>query len=345
MPTSILKLEGQTVYFKSSEAMDELDSETVQLIVTSPPYWNVRDYGGEQLGFGQSYQEYVKSLNRVWNECIRVLKPNGKIAVNFQPLPINSKNSGFNRRVIKNIMHDVEKFMQESGLYLSSMFFWDKSEYINTVSWGSYPKPTNIYSNTSFEEIFIWVKPGNTRKIPKEILDRNLLSKEEWRHWAVRCIWDDISPVIKINSKGENRFGHSAPFPEDIPYRVIKMHTVEGELVLDPFLGSGTTLKMCRILNRKGIGYEINSKFRSLIENRIQEDWTPPSIEPQYKTIGTTTFGKILTDVIEETLAYLEDEKLIEKTPETLTPLKSRILKKLEKKYPRLLSKAFLKKV
>lgn len=345
LPTDEMKVDGQTVYFKSSENMKELESDSIQLVVTSPPYWNVRDYGGEQLGFGQSYKEYVESLNRVWSECLRVLKPNGKIAVNFQPLPISGSESGFNRRVIKNIMFDVESFMEENGLYLSGMHYWNKAEYVNNVSWGSYPKPTNIYSNTSFEQIFVWIKSGSTRKIPKEVLERNLLAKEEWRHWAVRCIWDDISPVIKINSKGKNRFGHSAPFPEDIPFRIVRMHTVEGEWVLDPFLGSGTTLKICRLLKRKGIGYEINTDYRSLITKRIQEEWMPPTIESQYKSIGVKTFGSIYEFIIDETLNFLQENPSIQKDSEVFDSMKLQILKKLVKKFPKSLTKAYIKKI
>lgn len=294
MKDFFFELEKQTIYFKSSENMEEIPDESVTLVLTSPPYWNVRDYGNEQIGFGQSYNEYINSLNKVWTECLRVLRPNGKISINVQPLPIASNLSGFNFRVIKNIMWDIENFFRKHDCFLSGMHYWDKSIYINNVSWGSYPRPTNIASNTSFEQIFTFVKRGKTRKIPKEIMENNFLNKNEWRHWAVRCIWDDISPVIKINQKGENKFGHGAPFPEDIPYRLIKMHTVEGETVLDPFLGSGTTLKIAKLLNRKGIGYELNPEYKSLIKNRIMEHWEPPEIEEGYHTIGLNSFMKCL---------------------------------------------------
>lgn len=305
MTTEQITIGKQKVFFKSAEQMNEIKSETITLVVTSPPYWNAKDYGQlEQIGFGQSYQQYIQSLNKVWNECIRVLQPNGKIAINVQPLPISSKHSGFGRRIIQNIIFDIEQFMREKGLFLSGMHYWDKAPYINNVSWGSYPKPTNIASNTSFEQIFVWVKKGKTRSINKELLEDNLLKKEEWRHWAVRCIWDDISPIIKINSSQKNIFGHPAPFPEDIPYRLIKMHTVEGEKVLDPFLGSGTTLKVCRLLKRKGIGYEINPDYRKLIKKRINENWEPPEIEKGYLTIGNNSLKKVIKDIIDETWKF-----------------------------------------
>lgn len=328
--SSQLKVGNQTVFFESSENMNNIKSESVTLVVTSPPYWDVKDYGDKQIGFGQSYEEYINSLNSVWKECIRVLQPNGKIAINVQPLPIDSKHSGFGRRIISNIMSDIEHFFRKEDFYLSGMHYWDKAPYISNVSWGSYPKPTNIASNTSFEQIFVFVKPGKTRKVDPDIMGSSILSKEEWRHFAVRCIWDDISPVIKINSKGENRFGHCAPFPEDIPYRLIKMHTAIGETVLDPFLGSGTTLKVCRILNRKGIGYETNRGYRNLIIERIQEEWDIPTIERQYKTFGSSLFYEIISSVYNQ----------INNDP-TITL--DEIIKILHRQFPKKLTKSWIK--
>ena len=293
------EIENQTVFFGSSEKMEEIPDESVTLVVTSPPYWNVRNYGKEQIGFGQTYEEYIAALNRVWTECLRVLQPNGKISINVQPLPIPSEESGYGFRTIRDIMFDIQKFFFENDCFLSGMHFWDKSVYVNNVSWGSYPKPTNIASNTSFEQIYTFVKRGPTRKVNKDLVERSLLTKDEWRHWAVRCIWDDISPVIKINQKGQNKFGHGAPYPEDIPYRIIRMHTVEGETVLDPFLGSGTTLKVCRITRRKGIGFEINPEYEQLIKSRILEEWTVPVIEDGYQTIGMNSLASIIKITVE----------------------------------------------
>ncbi|TFH31146.1 MAG: site-specific DNA-methyltransferase [Promethearchaeota archaeon] len=332
---NMIQVANQTVYFQSAEKMSMLPDESVTLVVTSPPYWNVRDYGSEQIGFGQNYQEYISALNRVWTECLRVLQPNGKICINVQPLPIASADSGFNFRVIQNIMHDIEAFFRQNNCFLSGMHYWDKAPFINTVSWGSYPRTTNIASNTSFEQIFTFVKAGKTRKVSKEIMEQSFLGKEEWRHWAVRCIWDDITPIIKINPKGENHFGHSAPFPEDIPYRLIKMHSTVGEIVVDPFLGSGTTLKLARILNRRGIGFEINHEYRNLIHDRILEEWNIPPIETGYKTLGFETLTHIIQLSIEfaqNNQTGLSQEQLFQKilddlyTEKTITAIQKKRL-------------------
>jgi DNA modification methylase len=311
-----MEINGQSVYFTSSESMDDVESDSVTLVVTSPPYWNVRDYGGDQIGFGQSYREYIDAMNRVWSECLRVLQPNGKIAIDVQPLPVPGETSGFGFRAIIDIMHDIESFFLCHDCFLSGMNFWNKAAYVNNVSWGSYPKPTNIATNTSFEQIYTFVKRGETRKVPKDIIERNLLSKDEWRHWAVRHTWDDIHPVMKISANGENRFGHGAPFPEDIPYRLIKMHTVEGEIVIDPFLGSGTTLKVTRLTKRKGIGYEINPDYESRITTRIAEDWMPPAIDEGYATLGYSAIVRSIDDALdsssfEETIIRMKDEGVI----------------------------------
>ncbi|UYP44099.1 hypothetical protein NEF87_000384 [Candidatus Lokiarchaeum ossiferum] len=330
--------------------MDEIEDETVTLVVTSPPYWDVRDYGSDQIGFQQSYKDYILALNRVWKECVRVLQPNGKIAINLQPLPISSQKSGYGRRVIKDIMNDVENFMFDQGLFLSGMIFWDKAPYINNVSWGSYPKPSNIATNTAFEQIYTFVKPGKTRPLNKHLVNQSLLSKDEWRHWAVRMVWDDISPVIKINQHKENLFGHSAPYPEDIPYRLIRMHTLKNELVVDPFLGSGTTLKMTRLTQRRGIGYEINGAYANLIKDRIMEEWTTPYIDSQYKTFSSRNISKIIQESINTSLNFLEKCKIgSEKTYDQKKNEEERrlILKAVLKtlRHQKILSQANIKKI
>lgn len=293
----MLRVGDQTVHFKSSEDMSEVPDESVTLVVTSPPYWNAKNYraGEGEIGYGQGYEDYVASLNRVWEECARVLQPNGKIAINLQPLPVSGDVTGIGRRSIKNIMFDAEAFFRSAGFFLYGMTIWDKSRYVNSVAWGSYPKPSNIATNTSYEQIYVFVKPGATRDLPQgEAMESSKLTKHEWRHWAVDPIWQDVSPVIKVNSSGENTLGHAAPFPEDIPYRMIKMHTCVGETVLDPFAGSGTTLKMCRLTGRAGIGYELNQDFEPMIRERILSEWEPPPIHPMYFPTNNASVAEMI---------------------------------------------------
>ena len=130
---------GQKVYLTDANLISEyIELESVQLVVTSPPYWNVKDYGDPaQIGFGQSYRTFVKSLDSVWEKCVRVLKPNGKIAVIIQPIPVSSKQTGLGRSSILNIMTDVQSTMKKLGLDLSNIFIWYKRKYNNQRIFGS----------------------------------------------------------------------------------------------------------------------------------------------------------------------------------------------------------------
>lgn len=144
----------------------EIRENSIDLIVTSPPYWSAKDYGiPGQIGFNQSYENYLSDLNLVWKECKRVLHPNGKICINIQPLPVSKNVTKRERSSIKNIMKDVEIFMQEIGMQLSNIFIWDKRKYNNQRIFGSYPYPPNLYSHIAFEFIHVFRKKGKTRKV------------------------------------------------------------------------------------------------------------------------------------------------------------------------------------
>ncbi len=273
-------LEGQMVYLTdASNMLNYIKPETVQLVVTSPPYWNIKDYGNpEQIGFGQSYQKYSERLNNIWKNCSRVLKPNGKIAIVVQPIPVSSKQTGLNRSSIIDIMGDIQNYTKKLGLDLSNIFIWDKRKYNNQRIFGSYPFPPNFFSHLAFEFIYVFRKPDKKKqKRSEDIKERSKLSVQEWTGWCFNSIWD-IPPKIKINSKGTNILGHIAPFPEEIPYRLIKLFSFVEDFVLDPFLGSGTTLQLCRITKRKGIGFEIVKSYEDLIRRKIKEEWKPMNL-------------------------------------------------------------------
>ena len=261
----------------STQELPKMQSESFRLVVTSPPYWNAKNYGEEQIGFGQSYSQYVNSLNNVWKECIRLLMPNGKIAIDIQPLPISTSQTGIGRSSIADIMNDVVDFMQDNGMHISNLFIWDKRKYNNQRIFGSYPFPPNLYSHVAFEFIYVFRKPGDPPKVSPEIKEKSKLSLKEWEHWCFNSIWD-IPPVIKISSKGE-LVGHLAPFPLEIPRRLIRLFTFVGDKVLDPFLGSGTTLAACKLENRAGVGVEIQRQYEPMIKAFLERPRSPPSIE------------------------------------------------------------------
>jgi len=245
-----------------SRKMIEIDNNSVDLVVTSPPYWHIKDYGAEgQIGYGQSLHEYLKDLYRVWKECYRVLKPGRRLCINI--------GDQFARSIIygryKVIPLHAEFIAQceDIGFDYMGSIIWQKKTTMNTTGganvMGSYPYPPNGMVEIDYEFILIFKKPGKSLKVPEKIKEESKLSKEEWKeyfygHWYFG---------------GARQIEHEAMFPEELPKRLIKMYTFIGDTVLDPFLGSGTTVKAALNLKRNAIGYEINEKFLDIIKEKI----------------------------------------------------------------------------
>ena len=245
-----------------SRKMVELEDSSVQLIVTSPPYWHIKDYGTEnQIGYGQTLHEYLKDLYRVWKECYRVLEPGRRLVINIGDQFARSVIYG--RYKIIPLHAEVIAQCEEIGFDYMGSIIWQKKTTMNTTGgatvMGSYPYPPNGMVEIDYEHILIFKKPGKSKKVPKEIKEKSKLTKEEWKtyfsgHW---------------NFGGARQVGHEAMFPEELPRRIIKMFSFVGETVLDPFLGSGTTVKVALELNRNAVGYEINESFADVIKEKV----------------------------------------------------------------------------
>jgi len=242
--------------------MIEIKNNSIDLVITSPPYWHIKDYGVPgQIGYGQSLHEYLKDLYRVWKECYRVLKPGRRLCINI--------GDQFARSIIygryKVIPLHAEFIAQceDIGFDYMGSIIWQKKTTMNTTGganvMGSYPYPPNGMIEIDYEFILIFKKPGKSEKIPKEIKEKSKLTKEEWKeyfygHWYFG---------------GAKQIEHEAMFPEELPKRLIKMYTFIGDTILDPFLGSGTTVKEALNLRRNAIGYEINEKFLEIIKEKL----------------------------------------------------------------------------
>ena len=240
--------------------MVELEDSTVDLVVTSPPYWHIKNYDAEgQIGFGQSLHEYLKSLYTVWKECYRVLKQGSRLCINIGDQFLRSVVYG--RYKIAPLHSEFIIQCERIGFDYMGSIIWQKKTTMNTTGgasvMGSYPFPPNGLVEIDYEFILIFKKQGN-RSVSPDLKEKSKLTKEEWKeyfygHW---------------NFNGERQVGHEAMFPEELPRRIIKMFSFVGDTVLDPFLGSGTTSKVSLELNRNSIGYEINSNFLSLIREK-----------------------------------------------------------------------------
>lgn len=301
------------VYYKSSENMNEIENETIDLIITSPPYFNIKDYSkdGKQLkkhskinkqdvGSKKDYIEYIQNLLKIWKECYRVLKPNGKLCINVPLLPMVKKEySTHENRHIFDLQSDIQKsILSNLDLFLYDIYIWNRKNSTKKIMFGSYPYPNNFYNQNIIEFITIFVKPGKRDKISKEIKEKSKLSKNEWVKFT-KQIWD-----IPIPNKSDLAFGeHSAIMPEEIPYRLIKMFSFVGDTILDPFSGSGTTLKIAKELNRNYIGYELYKNYENVINQKLNQKQNEIKIlkNPINKIIAKDVF-KALLEIQDESI-------------------------------------------
>lgn len=245
-----------------SRWMKEVADESVHLIVTSPPYWQLKDYGnGSQIGFNDTYEEYINNLNLVWKECHRVLHKGCRLCINIGDQFARSVYYG--RYKVIPIRTEIIKFCETIGFDYMGAIIWQKVTTCNTTGgatvMGSYPYPRNGILKLDYEFILIFKKYGKPPKVSKEIKEKSKLTDEEWKqyftgHW---------------NFPGEKQDKHLAMFPEELPKRLIKMFSFVGDTVLDPFLGSGTTSLVAKKLNRNSIGYEINEEFLSVMKEKL----------------------------------------------------------------------------
>jgi DNA modification methylase len=237
-----------------SRHMESCESQSVELVVTSPPYWNIKDYGeAGQIGHGQSLHEYLRDLGRVWEECFRVLRDGGRLCVNIGDQ--FARASVYGRYRVIPLHAEIVCQCAAAGFDYLGSIIWRKKTTMNTtggaVVMGSYPYPPNGIVEIDFEYILLFRKPGASRKVPKALKEGSAMSRDEWKSWFAGH-WD---------VGGAKKKGHEAPFPEEIPWRLIRMFSFPGDTVLDPFLGTGTTAVAAVRLGRNAVGYEINRAF------------------------------------------------------------------------------------
>lgn len=266
-----------------SRNMEEIADESIHLIVTSPPYWQLKDYGNEnQIGYNDTYEEYINNLNLVWSECHRVLHKGCRLCINIGDEFARSVYYG--RYKVIPIRTEIIKFCENYGFDYMGSIIWQKVTTCNTTGgatiMGSYPYPRNGIIKLDYEFILIFKKYGNAPNVSKEIKELSKLTNEEWNQYFVGH-W---------NFSGEKQDKHLAMFPEELPKRLIKMFSFVGETILDPFLGSGTTSLAAKKLNRNSIGYEINEDFLPVIKEKLNIDQKEIFNENIYEIIKQNNF-------------------------------------------------------
>lgn len=237
-----------SILCKSSENMNDLPEDSVHLMVTSPPY-NV----GKEYDENLSLNEYLEFLNRVWSEVYRVLVPGGRACINIANL---------GRRPYIPLHAFIIKGLLKIGFLMRGEVIWNKASSASpSTAWGSWRSPANPILRDVHEYILIFSKAGFSRKNPAK--RRATISREEFLE-LTKSVW--TFPAVSAKS-----VGHPAPFPDELPRRLIQLYTFEEDVVLDPFMGSGSTAIAALQGNRHYLGYEIEPKYVRLAEKRITQ--------------------------------------------------------------------------
>lgn len=238
--------------------MDRLEAESVHLTVTSPPYVTTELRKGQEF----DYEGFLSSFRFVCEQIYRATVPGGRFALNVADIVTKYRYEDEDTLTRVPFGPDCLQTAISAGFRLLERFIWDKG-FTRTMGGpilGSYPYPITLFNNNYFEYIYVLRKPGK-RTVTQDVREVSRLTKSEWKKW-VQEWWrvESITEKIKF---------HKAVFPVEIPYRLIRMYSYEGDTVLDPYLGTGATMIAAQKCNRSSIGFEIAADCRSMIEKRI----------------------------------------------------------------------------
>lgn len=230
--------------------LKKMPNDFVDLIITSPPYNFGLEY--ESHNDTKNWRQYFEQLNEVWKECNRVLKPTGRICVNVQPL--------FSDYIPTH--HIISKQLLDLGLLWKAEILWEKNNYnCKYTAWGSWKSPSMPYFKYTWEFIEVFCKSGYKKEGAQNLVD---ITGDEFKKW-VYLKWS-IAPEMNMK-----HFGHPAMFPEEIPYRLIKLLSYRNDIVLDPFNGCGTTTLVAKKNGRRFIGIDISEKYCKIAQQRLDE--------------------------------------------------------------------------
>ncbi len=242
------------IFGSSSERMAELPDNSVHLMVTSPPYNVGKDYDADL-----TLEEYLAFLKRVWAEVYRVLVPGGRACINVANL---------GRKPYIPLHAFVARDLLDLHFLMRGEIIWDKGASASaSTAWGSWQSAANptlrdiheyilVFSKGSFQRAAAGPETGDNAR-------KSTISKEQFLEYT-RSVWS-------FSAESARKVGHPAPFPVELPYRLIQLYTFEGEVVLDPFMGSGQTALAALKSGRHFVGYEINADSRKLAQKRIVE--------------------------------------------------------------------------
>lgn len=248
-----------------SRDLSFIPEETIHLIITSPPYWNLKKYENDegQLGHIDDYKSFLNELDKVWEECKRVLVKGSRMVVIVGDVFLSRKH--FGRHKVVPLHADIQVRCEKLGFDNLAPIFWHKisnAKYEakgNTKFLGKPYEPNGIIKH-DIEYLLMLRKPGGYRKPSKEQRKLSIISESEFNEWFNQ-IW---------HMNGTSTRNHPAPYPEGLANRLIRMYSFVGDTVLDPFSGSGTTTLVASKIGRNSIGVELNESYAQKSFNRIK---------------------------------------------------------------------------
>lgn len=236
------------VLCKSSQSMQELPDNCVHLMVTSPPYNVTKEYDQDL-----NLNEYLQLLHQVWQETYRVLVPGGRACINVANL---------GRKPYIPLHSFIIGSMIEIGFLMRGEIIWNKAASTSpSTAWGSWKSASNPVLRDVHEYILVFSKDAFGRKADGR---NDTITKDDFLQWT-KSVW--TFPAVSAK-----KIGHPAPFPAELPHRLIQMYTFQGDVVLDPFMGSGTTCVAALRDERNYVGYDINREYVALAEKRLNAE-------------------------------------------------------------------------
>ena len=280
--------------------MRQIPDSSIALIVTSPPYFVGKEYedsiaADSDVRIPTTYFDYLEMLDSVFSECVRVLEPGGRIAINVANL---------GRKPYRSLSADVIRLLEDQGLLLRGEIIWQKSRGSSgSCAWGSFRSAANPALRDTTERIIVASKGRFDRaKTPAARAELGLphkstLPTDEFME-ATLDVWD-------MHAESARRVRHPAPFPVELPRRLIDLYTFEGDAVLDPFMGSGTTLVAAVLTDRRGVGFDLDPEYVQVARERIKTArarvWAhrqPAGEQPQFPEIAD-----VLAEVSDDEIA------------------------------------------
>ncbi len=276
MPSARLEIRKtiQTLRCGDAREMGWIPDESVHLVVTSPPYWTLKEYPANksQLGLVSDYESFHDELEKVWRHCLRVLVPGGRLVCVVGDVCLSRKRHG--RHLVMPLHADIVVRCRKIGFDNLTPIFWYKIsnaqyEVENGSSFLGKPYEPNAIIKNDVEFILMLRKSGGYRQPTEEQRNASRLTKEEHHDWFQQ-IW---------TMPGESTRQHPAPYPAEVAYRLVRMFSFTGDTILDPFMGTGSTLLAAAYCGRNGIGVEIDESYFRKSKARLEAD--PQELFPE----------------------------------------------------------------